>query len=60
MFGTERWENQVDFWQTKFTEFKGEMYPTIYQEMACIGGMAIDREVEMLPKNRKNAPYGNI
>ena len=58
MFGTERWENQVDFWPTKLTESKGDMYIMIYQEVACIGGIAIDRELDMFLPNMKNSPMG--
>jgi hypothetical protein len=34
------------------------MYPMIYQELACIGGIAIDRELKMLSPNMKNSPMG--
>ena len=54
MFGTERWENQMDFWSTKLIEFKEYMYSTIYQKLTCIGGIAIDREVKMFFPNMKN------
>jgi hypothetical protein len=46
----------VDFWPTELTESKGEVYPTIYQELACIGGIAIDRELKMFSPNMKNSP----
>ena len=36
------------------------MYPTIYQKLACIGGIVIDREVEMFPKNMKNSPTEQV
>ena len=58
MFLPERWENQVDFWPPKLTESKGDMYPTIYQELACIGGIAIDRELKIFFPNLKNSPNG--
>ena len=58
MFGTERWENQVDCWSMKLTESKECMYPTIYQKLRCIGGIAIDRELDMFPKYTKNSPVG--
>jgi len=60
MFGTERWENQVDFRATKMTEFKKEMYSMIYQELACIAGMAIDQEGGMFLQNMKNSPTGEV
>ena len=50
----------MDSWPTKLTESKGEMYPMIYQELACIGGIAIDRELEMFPQNMKNAPQREV
>ena len=39
---------------------KRNMYSMMYQGLAPVGGMVIDREVDMFPKNRKNAPHGNI
>ena len=48
----------MDFWPTKLTASNGDMYPMIYQELACIGVIAIDREVEMFPPKMKNSPWG--
>ena len=48
----------MDSWPIKLTDYKGEIYPTIYQELACIGSMAIDRELDMFLPNLKNSPMG--
>src|SRR2546423_814080 len=53
-------ENQEDSWQTKLTESKEEMYSMIYQELACIAGMAIDQEGGTLSPNMKNPPQGEV
>ena len=50
----------MDSWPTKLTESKGNMYPMIYQELACIGGIAIDRELKMFSQNMKNAPQREV
>ena len=36
------------------------MYPMIYQELVCIGGIAIDRELEMFPQDMTNAPQREV
>ena len=48
----------MDFWSIQLTAFKTSMYPTIYQKLACIGGIAIDRELKMFFPNMKNSPAG--
>ena len=58
MFGTERWENQTDFWATELGIFKKNMYPMMYQELACMGSMPIDQGGGMFPKYRKNSAMG--
>ena len=30
------------------------------QELAPVGGMAIDRQVDMFPQNMKNVPCGEV
>jgi hypothetical protein len=60
IFDTEQWGNQVDSWPIKLTDYKGEIYPTIYQELACIGSKPIDRELDMFPPNLKNSPKGEF
>ena len=48
----------MDFWPTKLTTSKEDIYPMIYQELAYIGDIAIDRELDMFPPNMKNSPVG--
>ena len=48
----------MDFWPTKLTESKGDMYSTIYQELICMGTMAIHRELDMFLPNMKKSPVG--
>src|SRR3979490_2085107 len=37
---------------------KRNMYPMMYQELACMGAMAIDQRGGTSPKNMKNSPMG--
>ena len=60
MFGTERWENQVDFWPTELTESKEDMYAMIYQELACMGAMAVEQDGGTFSPNMKTSPCGEV
>ena len=56
IFETERSENQKVMWLTQLRIFKRNMYSMMYQGLAPVGDMAIDREVDMFSQNMKNAP----
>ena len=48
--------NQGDYWQTELGIFERNMYPMMYQELASMGVMVIERGGEMFPQSIKKSP----
>src|SRR5437764_14061415 len=55
-FERKQWGNQRDFWQIESRIFKGKVYPMMYQQLAFIEAMIIERRGEMFSQSIKNCP----
>ena len=47
-------------WLTELTESTEDMCPIMDKELARIGGIVIDREVDMFSQSMKNSPRGEV